>query len=318
MLSRVCEKLNIEYPIIQGGMAWVSTAKLAAAVSENGGLGVIAAGGREAEWLREEIRKTKRLVSKKPFGVNVMLLSQNVEEVVKVVIEEHVDVVIFGAGNPVKYVNLLKENDIKVISVVASEFFAQRMESYGIDIVIAEGNEAGGHIGNVSTMTLVPAVVKSVSIPVVAAGGIATGKQIAAAFAMGAEGVQMGTRFIATDECEVHPNFKEKILKASTRDAVVTGRVTGHPVRVLRNPLAHELIKIDERCGTVEDVDRISVGSLRAAAIDGDLKHGSFMAGQSAAMINDILPVEDLMKKLWKESVETIENLKIEDAEVKK
>lgn len=317
MLSRVCEKLNIEYPIIQGGMAWVSTAKLAAAVSENGGLGVIAAGGREAEWLREEIRKAKRLVSK-PFGVNVMLLSQNAEEVVKVVIEEHVDVVIFGAGNPVKYVNLLKENDIKVISVVASEFFAQRMESYGIDIVIAEGNEAGGHIGNVSTMTLVPAVVKSVSIPVVAAGGIATGKQIAAAFAMGAEGVQMGTRFIATDECEVHPNFKEKILKASTRDAVVTGRVTGHPVRVLRNPLAHELIKIDERCGTVKDVDRISVGSLRAAAIDGDLKHGSFMAGQSAAMINDILPVKDLMKKLWKESVETIENLKIEDAEVKK
>jgi len=317
VLSRVCEKLNIEYPIIQGGMAWVSTAKLAAAVSENGGLGVIASGGRDAKWLREEIHKAKQLTSK-PFGVNVMLLSQNVEEVVKVVIEEHVDVVIFGAGNPVKYVSLLKENGIKVVSVVASEFFAQRMESYGIDLVVAEGNEAGGHVGNVSTMALVPAVVASVSIPVVAAGGIATGKQIAAAFALGAEGVQLGTRFIATDECEVHPNFKEKLLKASTRDAVITGRITGHPVRVLRNPLAHELIKIDEKCGTQEDIDRIAAGSLRAAAIEGDLKRGSFMAGQSAAMVNDVLPVKDLMKRLWKETVETMENLKIKNVEVER
>ncbi len=317
MLSRVCERLGVEYPIIQGGMAWVSTAKLAAAVSENGGLGVIASGGREAEWLRAEIRKAKKLTSK-PFGVNVMLLSKNVEEVVKVIVDEHVNVVVFGAGNPAKYVNLLKSENIKVVSVVASESFAKRMESYGVDLIVAEGNEAGGHVGNVTTMALVPAVVESVSIPVVAAGGIATGKQIAAAFALGAEGVQIGTRFIATDECEVHPNYKEKLLKASTRDAIVTGRVTGHPVRVLRNPLAHELIKIDERCGTQEDVDRVATGSLRAAAVEGNLKRGSFMAGQSAAMVKDVLPVGELMKRLWKETVETIENITIKNVEVKR
>ncbi len=316
MLSRVCDVLNIEYPIIQGGMAWVSTAKLAAAVSENGGLGVIASGGREAEWLRDEIRKARRMTSK-PIGVNIMLLSSNVDEVVKVALEEKIDVAVFGAGNPAKYVPAFKEIKSRVISVVASEVFARRMESIGVDIVVAEGTEAGGHIGSVSTMVLVPAVVESVSIPVVAAGGIATGKQIAASFMLGAEGVQIGTRFIATDECEVHQNYKEKLLKASTRDAVVTGRITGHPVRVLRNPLARELIKIDERCGTQEDIDKIASGSLRAAAIDGDLKNGSFMAGQSAAFIKEIIPVRDLIKELWNETIETIKKFKSVDMEVK-
>nr|WP_036221967.1 nitronate monooxygenase [Mesoaciditoga lauensis] len=316
MFSRVCDVLGIEYPIIQGGMAWVSTASLAAAVSENGGLGVIASGGREAEWLRKEIRRAREMTTK-PIGVNIMLLSSNVDEVVKVALEEKIDVAIFGAGNPAKYVPAFKEIGAKVISVVASEVFAKRMESMGVDIVVAEGTEAGGHIGSVSTMVLVPAVVEAVSIPVVAAGGIATGKQIAASLMMGAEGVQIGTRFIATDECEVHQNYKEKILKASTRDAVITGRITGHPVRVLRNPLARELIKIDERCGTQEDIDKIAAGSLRAAAIEGDLKRGSFMAGQSAAFVKEIVPVKKLMKELWDETVETIRKFENVDMEVK-
>ena len=315
MFSRVCEVLGIEYPIIQGGMAWVSTAKLAAAVSKSGGLGVIASGGREAEWLRGEIRKAKKITSK-PVGVNIMLLSKNVNEVIKVALEEGADIVIFGAGNPSKYIESFKKNGAKIVSVVASEVFAKRMESYGVDLIVAEGTEAGGHVGTVSTMALVPAVVNSISIPVVAAGGIATGKQIAAAFVMGAEGVQLGTRFIATEECEVHQNYKDKILKASTRDAVITGRITGHPVRVLRNPLAHELIKIDERCGTQEDIDSIAAGSLRAAAIEGDLKHGSFMCGQSAALVKDIPSVEELMKRLWKESVNAMDDLKIKNMEV--
>ncbi len=315
MFSRVCEVLGIEYPIIQGGMAWVSTAKLAAAVSKSGGLGVIASGGREAEWLRGEIRKAKKITSK-PVGVNIMLLSKNVNEVIKVALEEGADIVIFGAGNPSKYIESFKKNGAKIVSVVASEVFAKRMESYGVDLIVAEGTEAGGHVGTVSTMALVPAVVNSISIPVVAAGGIATGKQIAAAFVMGAEGVQLGTRFIATEECEVHQNYKDKILKASTRDAVITGRITGHPVRVLRNPLAHELIKIDERCGTQEDIDSIAAGSLRAAAIEGDLKHGSFMCGQSAALVKDIPSVEELMKRLWKETVNAMDDLKIKNMEV--
>ncbi len=315
MFSRVCEVLGIEYPIIQGGMAWVSTAKLAAAVSKSGGLGVIASGGREAEWLRGEIRKAKKITSK-PVGVNIMLLSKNVNEVIKVALEEGADIVIFGAGNPSKYIESFKKNGAKIVSVVASEVFAKRMESYGVDLIVAEGTEAGGHVGTVSTMALVPAVVNSISIPVVAAGGIATGKQIAAAFVMGAEGAQLGTRFMATEECEVHQNYKDKILKASTRDAVITGRITGHPVRVLRNPLAHELIKIDERCGTQEDIDNIAAGSLRAAAIEGDLKHGSFMCGQSAALVKDIPSVEELMKRLWKESVNAMDDLKIKNMEV--
>ncbi len=308
MFSRVCEILGIKYPIIQGGMAWVSTAKLAAAVSNSGGLGVIASGGREADWLREEIKKARSMTNG-PIGVNIMLLSSNVDEVVKVSLEEKIDVVIFGAGNPAKYVSAFKEIGAKVISVVASEVFARRMENVGVDLLVAEGTEAGGHIGSVSTMVLVPAVVDSVAIPVIAAGGIATGRQIAAAFALGAEGVQIGTRFIATEECEVHPNYKQKVLKASTRDAVVTGRITGHPVRVLRNPLAHKLIKIDEKCGTQDEIDEIASGSLRAAAIDGDLKGGSFMAGQSAAFANEILPVDTLMKNLWNEVVRSVEQL---------
>ncbi len=316
MFSRVCEILKIEYPIIQGGMAQVATAKLAAAVSEAGGFGIIAAGGRDPAWVRSEIRKAKEMTNK-PFGVNVIVYEKMADEIVKVIIEEGVTAVTFGAGNPSKYIEALKEKGIKVIPVVASEAFAKRLESYGVDMVIAEGMESGGHIGEVTTMVLVPAVVDAVEIPVIAAGGIATGRQIAASFALGAEGVQIGTRFVATQECEVHPNYKEKILKASTRDTLVTGRVTGHPVRALRNPLTNELLKIDERGGKPEEVEQLGKGALRAAVVNGDLDRGSFMSGQSAGLINDIPTVRELMSKLWSETLETIDSFKTIDMEVK-
>ncbi|HEU24128.1 MAG: enoyl-[acyl-carrier-protein] reductase FabK [Mesoaciditoga sp.] len=315
MFSRVCEILGIEYPIIQGGMAQVATAKLAAAVSEAGGFGIIAAGGRDPEWLRSEIRRAKELTNK-PFGVNVIVYEKMADDLVNVIIEEGVTAVTFGAGNPSKYIEPLKSHGIKVIPVVASEAFAKRLESYGVDMVIAEGMESGGHIGEVTTMVLVPAVVEAVEIPVIAAGGIARGSQIAAAFALGAEGVQIGTRFVATQECEVHINYKEKILKASTRDTLVTGRVTGHPVRALRNPLTNALLKIDERGGRPEEIEQLGRGALRAA-VNGDLDKGSFMAGQSAGLVDDIPTVKELMKKLWDETLETIDAFRSIDVEVK-
>ncbi len=317
MFSRVCEVLKIEYPIIQGGMAQVATAKLASAVSEAGGFGIIASGGRDPEWVRSEIRKTKKMTSK-PFGVNVIVYEKLADDIVRVILEEKVSAVTFGAGNPTKYIESLKDKHIKVIPVVASEAFARRLESYGVDMVIAEGMESGGHIGEVTTMVLVPAVVNSVSIPVIAAGGIATGKQIVASFALGAEGVQIGTRFVATQECEVHENYKEKILKASTRDTLVTGRVTGHPVRALRNPLTNELLKIDDRGGSVQEVEALGKGALKAAVVDGDIDRGSFMSGQCAGLVDDIPTVRDLIHKLWSETLETIEYFKTGDVEVKK
>ncbi len=315
MFSRVCEVLGIDYPIIQGGMAQVSTATLASAVSEAGGLGIIASGGREPEWVRDEIRKAKEMTSK-PFGVNVVLLDRNADDVVKIMMEERVAVAAFGAGNPSKYIKDLKEKGVKVMPVVASEALARRLESYGVDLLVAEGMESGGHIGEVSSMVLTPAVASAVSIPVVCAGGIATGKQIAAAFAMGAEAVQIGTRFIATQECDVHPNYKEKILKASIRDTLVAGRITGHPVRALRNPLTNQLVKIDEKCGTLEDIDRIGRGALKAAAHEGDVDRGSFMAGQSSGLVKDMPTVSELLHRLWREAIETIESLKVMKMEV--
>uniref|UniRef100_A0A7V3REN1 Enoyl-[acyl-carrier-protein] reductase FabK n=1 Tax=Mesoaciditoga lauensis TaxID=1495039 RepID=A0A7V3REN1_9BACT len=315
MFSRVCDILGIEYPIIQGGMAQVSTAKLAVAVSNAGGFGIIAAGGRDPEWVRAEIRKAKNM-TEKPFGVNVIVYEKMADEIVKIILEEKVTAVTFGAGNPSKYIESLKEKGIKIIPVVASEAFAKRLESYGVDAVIAEGMESGGHIGEVTTMVLVPAVVDAVEIPVIAAGGIATGRQIAASFALGAEGVQIGTRFVATQECEVNLNYKEKILKASTRDTLVTGRVTGHPVRALRNPLTNELLKIDEKGGTVEEVEQLGRGALKAA-VNGDWDHGSFMSGQSAGLIDDIPEVKELVCRLWKEALETIESFKTIDVEAK-
>lgn len=317
MFSRVCDILGIEYPIIQGGMAQVSTAKLAAAVSEAGGFGIVASGGRDPEWIRNEIRKTKEM-TKKSFGVNVIVYEKMADDIVKVIMEEGVTAVTFGAGNPSKYIEPLKSKGIKVVPVVASESFAKRLEFYGADMVIAEGMESGGHIGEVTTMVLVPAVVDAVEIPVIAAGGIAFGRQIAASFALGAEGVQIGTRFVSTKECEVHENYKEKILKASTRDTLVTGRVTGHPVRALRNPLTNELLKIDERGGKSEEVEQLGRGALRAAVVDGNVDRGSFMSGQSAGLVNDIPTVKELVLRLWSEMLETIDSFKTIDVEVLK
>lgn len=304
--TRVNEMLNIEYPIIMGGMAWAGTPKLAAAVSEAGGLGIIGSGAMTPDILREAIKEARRLTNK-PIGVNVLLLSPYVDELVRICIEEKIDVITFGAGNPSKYVSDLKERGIKVIPVVASDSFAKLMERIGADAVIAEGMESGGHIGEVTTMVLVNKVSKSVKIPVIAAGGIADGKGMAAAFALGAEGIQMGTRFIATTESDVHPVFKEKILKASIRDTVITGAKLGHPVRVLKTPFAKKIKEL-EVSEPMEAEEKL-VGSLRRAVQDGDIDSGSFMAGQSAGLINEIKTVKEVIEDIMKEFFETLKKL---------
>lgn len=304
--TRVNEMLNIEYPIIMGGMAWAGTPKLAAAVSEAGGLGIIGSGAMTPDILREAIKEARRLTNK-PIGVNVLLLSPYVDELVRICIEEKIDVITFGAGNPSKYVSDLKERGIKVIPVVASDSFAKLMERIGADAVIAEGMESGGHIGEVTTMVLVNKVSKSVKIPVIAAGGIADGKGMAAAFALGAEGIQMGTRFIATTESDVHSVFKEKILKASIRDTVITGAKLGHPVRVLKTPFAKKIKEL-EVSEPMEAEEKL-VGSLRRAVQDGDIDSGSFMAGQSAGLINEIKTVKEVMEDIMKEFFETLKKL---------
>ncbi len=245
--TRITELLNIEYPIFQGGMAWIADASLAAATSEAGGLGIIT-GAAPTEWVRDEIRKAKKLTSK-PFGVNIMLMSENADEIAKLVCEEDVKVVTTGAGSPGKYMEMWKAKGIKVIPVVASVALARRMERSGADAVIAEGTESGGHVGQLTTMTLVPQVVDACSIPVIAAGGIADGRGVAASFMLGAEGVQLGTRFLVTKECTVHQNYKDKVIKAKDIDTDVTGRGTGHPVRVLRNKLSREFLKARKRRG---------------------------------------------------------------------
>ncbi|MGQ9497317.1 MAG: enoyl-[acyl-carrier-protein] reductase FabK [Desulfotomaculales bacterium] len=306
--TRLCEVLGIEYPVIQGGMAWVSTAELAAAVSEGGGLGIIGAGNAPPDWVREEIRKARSL-TRKPFGVNVMLLSPFADEVMRVLIEERVPVVATGAGNPGKYVGVLHEAGAKVIPVVASVTLARRLERVGVDAVVAEGMESGGHIGEVTTMVLVPQVVDAVSIPVIAAGGIADGRGVAAALALGAEGVQLGTRFICAAECTVHPRVKEFILRAKDRDTVVTGRPTGHPVRCLRNKLTRKFEELEARCAPVEELEALGVGKLRAAMVEGDVEYGSVMAGQCAAMIREIKPAGEIIRELVSQAEEVLGRL---------
>jgi len=304
--TRVNEILNIKYPVVMGGMAWAGTPKLAAAVSEAGGLGIIGSGAMTPDILREAIREAKSLTNK-PIGVNVLLLSPYVDDLVRVCVEEKVDAITFGAGNPSKYVPELKEKGIKVIPVVASDSLAKLMERIGADAVIAEGMESGGHIGEVTTMVLVNKVARSVKIPVIAAGGIADGRGMAAAFALGAEGIQMGTRFIATVESEVHPTFKEKVLRASIRDTVVTGAKLGHPVRVLKTPFARKIREL-EVSDPMEAEEKL-VGSLRRAVQDGDIGSGSFMAGQSAGLISDIKTVKEVMGDIMKEFFETLKEL---------
>jgi enoyl-[acyl-carrier protein] reductase II len=282
--TSLCEILGIEVPILQGGMAWVATGELAAAVSEAGGLGIIGSGNAPAAVLEVEIKKAKQL-TKKPFGVNIMLLSPFVDEVVDLLCREEVRVVTTGAGNPGKYVDRFKEVGTKVIPVVSSVALAKRLERLGVDAMIAEGMEAGGHIGELTTMVLVPQIVDAVSVPVIAAGGIADGRGAAAAFCLGAQGIQLGTRFICANECTVHENYKKQVIKAKDRDTAVTGRSTGHPVRVLYNKLAREYERFEKDGATPEQLELFGAGKLAAAVREGDVVNGSVMAGQSAAMV---------------------------------
>lgn len=309
MKTRISEMLGIEHPIFQGGMAWVSTFELAAAVSEAGGLGIIAAGGADGEYVKNQIKSIKNATDK-PFGVNVMLMSPYVEEVMKVIIEEKVPVITTGAGNPGKYVKALKENGTRVFPVIPSVALAKRMEKEGVDGVIAEGTESGGHIGELTTMCLVPQVVDAVNIPVIAAGGIGDGRGMLAAFALGAEGVQIGTRFVCSDECIVHQNYKSAIVEAGDRDAVATGRSTGHPVRCLKNKLTKEFERLEGLNASKEEIEKLGVGSLRKAAVLGDVDNGSVMAGQISGLIKDIKPCSKIIKDLIEEYEKNLETLK--------
>ena len=301
MKTELTELLGIEYPIIQGGMAWVAEHHLAAAVSEAGGLGLIGAANAPADWVREQIRATRELTDK-PFGVNIMLMSPYAEDVAKVVAEEKVAVVTTGAGNPEKYMDSWKAAGIKVIPVVASVALAKRLERSGVDAVVAEGTESGGHIGELTTMVLVPQVVDAVQIPVIAAGGIADGRGVAAAFMLGASGCQLGTRFVATKEAVVHDRYKEYILKAKDIDTKVTGRSTGHPVRCLRNQMTREYLRIEAEGVDFEKLELMTVGGLRRAVVDGDVENGNVMAGQCSGMIQDILTCKEVMEKLMSEA----------------
>ena len=285
MKTRITELLGIEYPIIQGGMAWVAESHLAAAVSAAGGLGLIGGANAPAEVIRNYIREVKA-VTDKPFGVNVMLMSPYADEVAKVIVEEGVKVVTTGAGNPEKYMEMWKAAGIKVIPVVASVALAKRMERYGADAVVAEGTESGGHIGESTTMTLVPQVVDAVSIPVIAAGGIGDGRGIAAAFMLGAEAVQMGTRFLVAKECTVHQNYKDRVLKAKDIDSTVTGRTHGHPVRCLRNQMTREYVKLENEGKSFEELEYLTLGTLRKAVQEGDVTNGTVISGHIAGMVS--------------------------------
>ena len=304
----ICDLLQIEYPIFQGGMAWLGTAELAAAVSEVGGLGIIGAGHMPPDIFRNEIHKLKERTSK-PFGCNIMLMSPFVKEVMEVVVEERVPVITTGAGNPGVYVPALKEIGTKVIPVVASVLLAKRLLRGGIDAIIAEGTESGGHVGDITTMALIPQVVDAVDVPVIAAGGIADGRGMAAAFALGAKAVQMGTRFVLSEECIAHENYKNAVLKAKDRATVMTGLTTGHPVRIIDNSLAHKYKNLEFSGGSKEELEALGAGTLRLAAIDGDVKEGSVMIGQISGMLTDIKPCATIIKDIMTETETVIKNL---------
>lgn len=295
----ITELLNIKYPIIQGGMAWIADASLAVGVSEAGGLGIISGVG-PTEVVRAQIRKAKELTDK-PFGVNVMLMQDNADEIAHLVCDEKVPVVTTGAGSPGKYIEMWKSHGIKVIPVVPSVAIAKRMEKFGADAVIAEGMESGGHIGQTTTMSLVPQVVDAVNIPVIAAGGIGDGRGIAASFMLGAVGVQMGTRFLVSNECNVHKNYKEKVLKAKDIETEVTGTSTSHPVRVLRNKLTREYIKIEKSNSNSEKLESLTRGALRKAVIEGDTENGSVMAGQIAGLVKKEQSCKEIIEELMTE-----------------
>ena len=306
--TRITEFLGIKYPIFQGGMAWIAEHTLASAVSNAGGLGIIAGGSAPIDYLRDQIRQTKAAVNGKPFGVNIMLMSPNADDLAQLVIDEGVPVVTTGAGNPGKYMAAWKEAGIKVIPVVPSVALAKRMERAGADAVIAEGTESGGHIGDITTMALLPQVVDAVSIPVIGAGGIGDGRGVAAAFMLGAEAVQMGTRFVVADESIVHDNYKDKIIASKDIDSAVTGRSTGHPVRCIRNKLTKEYIKLEESGASVDEIEKFAAGSLRKAVVDGDVVYGSVMAGQIAGMIKKRQSCKEIITELRAETEALFKN----------
>ena len=309
MKKDICNLIGIKYPVFQGGMAWVSESTLAAAVSNAGGLGIIAGANAPASHIRDEIKKTKKLTNK-PFGLNIMLLSDNADELADIAIEEGVKVITTGAGNPGKYINKWKNAGIIVIPVVASVALAKRMERCGADAVIAEGCESGGHIGKLTTMVLLPQIVDAVNIPVIGAGGIADGRGIAAAFILGASAVQVGTRFLASEECQIHENYKNAVLKAKDIDTVVTGRVTGHPVQVLKNKLANEFLKLERQNADIEEIEALGRGALAKAVKEGDADWGSLMSGQIAGMVNKKQTASEIIEEMFAQYNEIINGIR--------
>ena len=310
MENRICKLLGIKYPIFQGGMAWVSEHNLAAAVSNAGGLGIIAAGNAPGDVVREQISKAKELTDK-PFGVNIMLLSPHADEIARVCCEEGVKVVTTGAGTPTKYMDMFKEHQVVVIPVVPSVAIAKKMERIGAAAVVAEGMEAGGHIGKITTLCLVPQIVDAVSIPVIAAGGIADGRAMAAVYMLGACGFQVGTRFLVADECVVHPNYKQAVIKAKDIDSVVTGQITGHPVRVLRNKLSSKFLEIEKEeakkdTPDIARIEELGAGALRLAVVEGDVASGSVMAGQIAALVKKEQSAQGIVLEMWNEFKELV------------
>ena len=310
MKTRITDLLGCQYPVIQGGMAWVAEHHLAAAVSEAGGLGLIGAASAPGEWVREQIQKVKER-TEKPFGVNIMLMSPYADEVAKVVAEEGVKVVTTGAGNPEKYMKLWKDAGIKVIPVVASVALAKRMERCGADAVVAEGSEAGGHIGENTTMVLVPQIADAVSIPVIAAGGVADGRGVAASLMLGASAVQVGTHFVVTKESVVHENYKKCIIKAKDIDSKVTGRSTGHPIRVLRNQMTKEYLRLEKEGASFEELEKLTLGALRKAVVEGDVVNGSLMAGLSAGLVKEEFSCRELIQKLMSEAEACLKGAKL-------
>ena len=305
---KINELLGTEFPIIQGGMANIATGAFAAAVSNAGALGLIGSGGMDAETLRKEIR-TAKAATDKPFGVNLMLMNPHIDELAKVVLEEGVKVVTTGAGNPGKYVPAWKEAGIKVFPVVAAPILAKRLERYHVDGFIAEGTESGGHVGEMTTMALVPQVVDAVSAPVIAAGGIADGRQMAAAYALGACGVQVGTCLLVSEECPIHANYKQALIKAGANDTVVTGRTTGAPVRVLKNKMARQYLEMEKENMPLAEREKLTLGSLRRAVFDGDLDTGSFMSGQVAGMLHEVKPLRKIFEEMMAGCEATLKGL---------
>lgn len=308
MKTRVTDILGTTYPIIQGGMAWVADYHLASAVSNAGGLGLIGAGGADAEFVRDQIKKTKELTDK-PFGVNIMLMNPEADKIAQVVIDEGVKVVTTGAGNPGEYMEAWKAAGVTVIPVVASVAMARMMERCGADAVVVEGTEAGGHIGEITTMSLVPQVVDAVNIPVIAAGGIADGRGVAAAFMLGAEAVQMGTAFLVTKECNIHENYKKAVIKAKDIDSKVTGRSTGHPVRTLRNQMTRKYLEMEKNNATLDELEMLTLGGLKKAVVDGDAKNGSVMAGQIAGLVKEECTCKELITNLISDAKDTIKKM---------